>query len=131
MCCRARSQASPSERPALKHETVQVVVAPCASTGTTTTASAFSHPGKPFRSSTMSRSICSFVIGNLLICRPGMGMLRRLWCRRILVVRLLRCERATHCLVLIVGYPLRVGCKRDEADLELPILARFVRAARC
>src|SRR5437667_6630873 len=64
MSCNASSQASPSDLPGLKHETVQVAVWAWPTMGTTTTPNAFSQSAKVFISAIISRSISSFVFGN-------------------------------------------------------------------
>jgi hypothetical protein len=64
MSCNAPSQASPSDLPGLKHETVQVAVWSWPTMGTTTTPNAFSQSAKVFISAIISRSISSFVFGN-------------------------------------------------------------------
>src|SRR6266566_5695143 len=67
MCCNARSQASPSEPPVWKRNTVQVAVLPWSTTGATTTAEALRQPAKVRRSAIISRSISSRVMGSLSI----------------------------------------------------------------
>ena len=66
MCCNARSQASPSDLPTLKHETVHVAASAWSTIGTTTTPK--TSPQSNERSSAIINcAISLFVFGNFSI----------------------------------------------------------------